>query len=133
LFSGVVLMATGTVKWFSNQRGYGFIIPEGGGTDIFVHFSAIQGEGYKTLREGEKVEFEQTKGPKGDQAINVKNLGKEKKEGAKEEKNAEAPKEEKKEGAKEEKKAEAPKEEKKAEAPKEEKRAEAPKEEKKEG
>ena len=63
-------MAKGTVKWFSNQKGYGFITPENG-KDVFVHFSAIQGEGYKTLNEGEAVEFEVSQGPKGEQAINV--------------------------------------------------------------
>ena len=61
----------GTVKWFSNQKGYGFITPDGGGKDVFVHHSAIQGEGYKTLDEGQVVEFEVTQGPKGEQAANV--------------------------------------------------------------
>ena len=61
----------GTVKWFSNQKGYGFITPEGGGKDVFVHHSAIQGDGYKTLDEGQAVEFEVTQGPKGEQAANV--------------------------------------------------------------
>jgi CspA family cold shock protein len=64
-------MAKGVVKWFSNQKGYGFITPEGGGKDVFVHHSAIQGEGYKTLDEGQTVEFEVTQGPKGEQAANV--------------------------------------------------------------
>lgn len=63
-------MARGKVKWFSNQKGYGFITLDGGG-DVFVHFSAIQGNGYKTLEEGQEVELEVTKGPKGDQATNV--------------------------------------------------------------
>ena len=63
-------MARGTVKWFSNQKGYGFITPENG-KDVFVHHTAIQGEGFKTLNEGEAVEFEITKGPKGEQAVNV--------------------------------------------------------------
>ena len=67
-------MAKGTVKWFSNQKGYGFITPEGGGKDVFVHHSAIQGEGYKTLDEGQQVEFEVTQGPKGEQAANVNKL-----------------------------------------------------------
>ena len=63
-------MAKGKVKWFSNQKGYGFIATESG-TDVFVHHTAIQGEGYKTLEEGQEVEFEVEKGPKGDQAVNV--------------------------------------------------------------
>lgn len=66
-------MAKGTVKWFSNQKGYGFITPENG-KDVFVHFSAIQGDGYKTLNEGEAVEFEISQGPKGEQAVNVTRL-----------------------------------------------------------
>ena len=64
----------GTVKWFSNQKGYGFITPEGGAKDVFVHHSAIQGEGYKTLDEGQNVEFEVTQGPKGEQAANVRKV-----------------------------------------------------------
>lgn len=63
-------MARGKVKWFSNQKGYGFITPESG-NDVFVHFTAIQGDGYKTLEEGQEVEFEIEKGPKGEQAKNV--------------------------------------------------------------
>jgi len=63
-------MARGKVKWFSNQKGYGFITPESG-NDVFVHYTAIQGDGYKTLEEGQEVEFEVTDGPKGDQAQNV--------------------------------------------------------------
>ena len=63
-------MAKGKVKWFSNQKGYGFITPEDG-ADVFVHHSAIQGDGYKTLEEGQEVEFEVTTGPKGEQATDV--------------------------------------------------------------
>ncbi len=63
-------MATGHVKWFNNSKGYGFIARESGG-DVFVHHTAIQGEGYKSLEEGQKVEFEVTQGPKGEQATNV--------------------------------------------------------------
>ena len=63
-------MANGKVKWFNNSKGYGFIQQEDG-TDIFVHFSAIQGDGYKTLDEGQSVEFDITEGPKGLQAANV--------------------------------------------------------------
>lgn len=64
-------MAKGSVKWFSNRKGYGFITPEGGGKDIFVHHTGIKGEGYKTLEEGQEVEFDVVQGPKGDQATNV--------------------------------------------------------------
>lgn len=67
-------MAKGIVKWFSNQKGYGFITPDGGGKDVFVHHSAIQADGYKTLDEGQQVEFEVTQGPKGEQAANVRKL-----------------------------------------------------------
>ncbi len=66
-------MAKGTVKWFNDQKGYGFITPENG-KDVFVHHSSIQGEGYKSLSEGQQVEFEIVKGPKGDQATNVVKL-----------------------------------------------------------
>ena len=66
-------MARGKVKWFSNQKGYGFITPESG-ADVFVHHTAIQGDGYKTLDEGQEVEFEIEKGPKGEQATKVVKL-----------------------------------------------------------
>lgn len=64
-------MATGTVKWFNESKGFGFIAPEDGGADVFVHFSAIQGSGFKTLAEGQAVSFEVEQGPKGPQAANV--------------------------------------------------------------
>ena len=66
-------MAKGTVKWFDNSKGYGFISREGG-NDVFVHHTAIKGEGYKSLQEGQAVEFDVEKGPKGDQAVNVVKL-----------------------------------------------------------
>ena len=65
-------MSVGTVKWFSNSKGYGFISPEEGGEDVFAHFSAIQMDGYKTLNEGQRVRFDITDGPKGLQASNIK-------------------------------------------------------------
>ena len=67
-------MTKGTIKWFSDQKGYGFITPEGGKKDVFVHFSALQGEGFKTLAEGQLVSFDITTGPKGEQAANVVKL-----------------------------------------------------------
>ncbi len=66
----------GTVKWFNGEKGYGFITQQNGGPDLFVHYSAIQGSGYRNLDEGESVEFDITEGPKGKQASNVVRLGK---------------------------------------------------------
>jgi CspA family cold shock protein len=63
-------MEKGTVKWFNNSKGYGFIA-RSSGADVFVHHSAIQGSGFKSLEEGQEVQFEVTRGPKGDQAVNV--------------------------------------------------------------
>ncbi len=65
-------MASGTVKWFNAEKGYGFIAPDAGGEDVFVHFSAIQSDGYRSLDEGQKVEFEITQGQKGDAATDVR-------------------------------------------------------------
>ncbi len=65
-------MATGTVKWFNDSKGFGFITPENGGNDLFAHFSAIQGSGFKTLTEGQRVTFDVTNGPKGQQASNIR-------------------------------------------------------------
>jgi CspA family cold shock protein len=67
-------MAKGTIKWFSDQKGYGFVTPEGGKKDVFVHFSALQGEGFKTLAEGQLIQFDIVNGPKGEQAANVVKL-----------------------------------------------------------
>jgi CspA family cold shock protein len=64
-------MASGTVKWFNDSKGYGFIAPEEGGKDLFVHHSSIAGEGFKSLTEGAKVEYEQREGSKGPEATNV--------------------------------------------------------------
>jgi cold shock protein len=64
-------MATGNVKWFNDSKGFGFITPEGGGEDLFAHFSAIQSHGFKTLAEGQRVSFDITTGPKGKQASNI--------------------------------------------------------------
>jgi CspA family cold shock protein len=65
-------VTTGTVKWFSAEKGFGFITQENGGPDVFVHFSAITGAGYRNLDENQKVEFDVTEGPKGPQAANVR-------------------------------------------------------------
>jgi CspA family cold shock protein len=64
-------MSTGTVKWFNNAKGYGFVTPDDGDQDVFVHFSAIDMEGYRTLKEGQRVEFEVEQGPKGLHANNL--------------------------------------------------------------
>lgn len=67
-------MATGTVKWFNSEKGFGFITPDNGGKDLFAHFSAIQGGGYKSLNEGQKVEYDEGMGQKGPQAMNIRPL-----------------------------------------------------------
>ncbi|AEG42946.1 cold-shock protein [Isoptericola variabilis] len=67
-------MATGTVKWFNAEKGYGFIAPEDGSADVFAHFSAIQSSGYRTLEENQRVEFDVTQGPKGPQAESIRPL-----------------------------------------------------------
>ena len=64
-------MQTGTVKWFNDAKGFGFIAPEGGGVDVFVHYSAVTGNGFRTLQQGQKVTFDVTNGPKGLQAAQV--------------------------------------------------------------
>jgi len=69
-----MIMATGTVKWFSNSKGYGFISPADGGADVFAHFTAIEMEGYKTLKQGQEVKFEVKEGPKGPQAQNIQSV-----------------------------------------------------------
>ncbi|HEY9396787.1 MAG TPA: cold-shock protein [Burkholderiales bacterium] len=65
-------MASGIVKWFNDQKGYGFVTPDGGGEDLFAHFSAITGSGFKTLKENQRVDFDVTTGPKGKQASNIR-------------------------------------------------------------
>ena len=67
-------MSNGTVKWFNDAKGFGFITPDDGGKDLFAHFSAIQGNGFKSLRENQKVSYDVTTGPKGDQATNIRPL-----------------------------------------------------------
>jgi len=65
-------MSTGTVKWFNDEKGYGFITPEDGGKDLFAHHSAIKMNGFKSLKEGQRVEYEAQQGPKGPQAVNIR-------------------------------------------------------------
>ena len=67
-------MSTGTVKWFNDSKGFGFITPDDGGKDLFVHFSAIQSNGFKTLEENQKVSYDVTSGPTGDQATNIQSM-----------------------------------------------------------
>ncbi|MEV5413575.1 cold-shock protein [Thermopolyspora sp. NPDC052614] len=67
-------MAQGTVKWFNSEKGYGFIAPDGGAPDVFVHFSEIVGNGYRSLEDGQRVEFEVTQGQKGPQASQVRGI-----------------------------------------------------------
>lgn len=70
----VVNMVTGTVKWFNDAKGFGFITPDDGSKDLFAHFSAIKVEGFKTLKEGQKVKYEVQNGPKGEFAANIENI-----------------------------------------------------------
>jgi CspA family cold shock protein len=73
IFTGLK-MATGTVKWFNDAKGFGFITPDDGGEDLFAHFSEVQGSGFKSLQENQKVSFEVKQGPKGKQAANIQPL-----------------------------------------------------------
>lgn len=67
-------MASGTVKWFNGDKGFGFIAQDGGGADVFAHFSAIEASGFRSLEENQRVEFDVTQGPKGPQAANIRPL-----------------------------------------------------------
>ena len=67
-------MASGTVKWFNAEKGYGFITPDGGGSDVFAHYSAIDATGFRTLEENQRVEFEIAQGPKGPQAAQIRGI-----------------------------------------------------------
>ena len=67
-------MTDGTVKWFNAEKGFGFITPDDGGSDVFAHFSAIEADGYRSLEENQRVSFEVTQGPKGPQATNIRNI-----------------------------------------------------------
>lgn len=69
------VMATGTVKWFNDAKGFGFIEPEGGGADVFAHFSAVQMEGFRTLKQGARVSYEVVQGPKGNLAQDIRPVG----------------------------------------------------------
>jgi cold shock protein len=69
--TGGMNMPTGTVKWFNNRKGYGFVVPDQGDEDVFIHFSSIQMDGFKTLKEGQKIAFEISEGPKGLHATNI--------------------------------------------------------------
>ena len=72
---GEGLVARGPVKWFSEQKGYGFVASDEGGEDLFVHYTAVEGEGYRSLEEGERVSYEPTRGSRGEQAVNVRRVG----------------------------------------------------------